>query len=63
MDAALPANLVVPPSSQGAGKSTELASGWWLQIATATVASATGMDAACSKETLSGSYVGEKRSE
>ena len=56
MSAAWPANLVVPPSSQGAGKSTEFASGWWLQRPTATVASATGIDAAWSKEMFSGIF-------
>ena len=56
MSAACPANCVVPPSSHGAGKSSDFASGWWLQSPAATVASAVGTVAACSKDMLSGIY-------
>lgn len=46
MNAGFPANLVCPPSSHGAGKLTDLACGWWFQIATNTVTRAAGTDAA-----------------
>ena len=46
MKAGLPANFVRPPSSQGAGKPTDLAFGSWFQMPVKTVASPRGIDAA-----------------
>ena len=54
MSAGMPANFVALPSSQGAGKFIELASGWWFHRPLTAVANASGMDAACSKVMLSG---------
>ena len=54
MKAGLPANFVRPPSSQGAGKPTDLAFGSWFQMPVKTVARPEGMDAAWSNEILSG---------
>ena len=54
MKAGLPANLVLPPSSQGAGKFTDLPFGSWLYRPVTTVASPSGTVAAWSKEMFGG---------
>ena len=56
MKAGLPANLVSPPSSQGAGQSRVAAFESWPQRPVTTVARPSGMDAAWSKEMLAGIY-------
>ena len=57
MNAGLPAYLAWPPSSQGAVKFAVFADGLWLKFGTMTATSATGREAAWSKEMLSGIYV------
>ena len=57
MNAGLPANLVKPPSSQGAGKPADWAFGSWFQMPVKEVARPSGMDAAWSNEILSGILV------
>ena len=57
MNAGLPENLVVPPSSHGAVKSAVMLFGSWLYSAVTIVASPRGMDAASSSVMLSGTYV------
>ena len=54
MKAGLPAYVVSPPSSQGAGRVGTGTFGSWFQIPVKTVARVTGMDAAWSNEMLLG---------
>ena len=63
MKAGLPANLVSPPSSQGAGQSRVAAFESWPQRPVTTVARPSGMDAAWSKEMLAGIWGGDRLSE